>query len=114
MTSRGDADDSPDRLVRCPEPGCEMGYMLHPIKVEVNRGGELTVLTSEGTRIEGGHKPDGRGVSNKVFFEGECGHVSMLKLHFHKGSTIRHFKSLGSFLSGDDEDPRVAETIWRD
>ncbi len=94
-------------LVHCPAPGCEC-LCVHPVGVEVNSGGVITDVDHEGTRITKG-KADGRGVTILVRFVCEWGHASLLRFHFHKGST--EFEIVPT---SDPETYELKPTIWRD
>lgn len=99
--------------VRC--PSCGDG-LIHPIKVVVNRGGEITTVTDQGTAITKG-KAAGRGVLIASYFACECGTVFVTCHHFHEGATKVGTKILGNFASGDSpetEDMPHFRTIWRD
>jgi hypothetical protein len=102
MTTQAAVEDG---LIHCPEPGCGFEYM-HPVGVTVNSGGVITDVDRNGTRITRG-LADGRGVTILVRFVCEDGHESLLRFHFHKGST--EFESIPT---GEAEP--YPHTIWRD
>jgi hypothetical protein len=98
-------------LVACPEPGCGE-TALHPVKIVCNAGGEVTVINDQGTTVTEG-EPAGRGVEVRCYFHGECGHVSVLLIQFHKGGSYIRAASLG-YLCGPPEEWYGPRTIWRD
>jgi hypothetical protein len=102
----------PAEDVVCPHPGCQFNY-LRPVKVEVNRGGEITTIDHEGTRLSLGTSA-GRGVSIEITFIGECGHVSSLNFQFHKGVTEQYFFNCIEVGEPSETDEPAAPVIWRD
>jgi hypothetical protein len=85
-----------DRWKEIRSPAGE-GYN-HPVAVRVNRGGEITEVTKEGTRVYAGEPFDrepfdrgpggGRGVRIEIDFDAEHGMRWILGLTFHKGMTF--------------------------
>jgi hypothetical protein len=114
------ARENPDLIdyqdwLQCPYPKCKKEYRgnLHPVKVIINSGGILTIVDHTGTKLDTHDEPDDRGVSIEIFFDGECGHASSLKFHFHKGATRFARYVLGKHV-GPEELWDSSDTIWRD
>lgn len=89
-----------------PCPWCE-DSMMHPTEVAVNRGGEITTVDHNGTRMAAGSAV-GRGVLIAVDFTCECGGRSLLTFHFHKGATYQRVVKV------EPEPEPCPATIWRD
>ncbi len=100
-------------IIVCPEPFCGRAE-THPIKVTVNRGGSITTVSHEGTRIGDG-EASRWGVLIAVHLQCESGHVFAMRQQFHKGSTIFEVESLGDLsVQTDDEFINAGHVIWRD
>ncbi len=80
---------------------------IHPSAVRVNRGGEITEVTNEGTKITQ-DEASGRGVRIELDFDQEDGICWTLAFQFHKGATFT------SLLLRENNPDRWASTIWRD
>ena len=97
---------------------CSGDTYNHPIAVRVNRGGEITEVTEDGTRLSAG-SPAGRGVRIEVDFISENdGHLWTLALQFHKGQTFTEVYPGPALAVAEDPGIRTAkwphDTIWRD
>lgn len=79
----------------------------HPVRVVVNRGGEITIVTAEGTKIEQGEAPS-YGVTIDVHFQTEDGQIFAERLKFHKGNMYR-WQSRREKIKRRDE----LQIIWR-
>jgi len=102
----GDETYGPDpdaQMVLCPTCGFEY---VHPISVMVNRGGEITTVDADGTRMRSS-APSGRGVLVTVTYQCESGDRFRWEMQFHKGNTEMACHPVGF---DDDSLP----TIWRD
>jgi hypothetical protein len=82
-------------------PGCQ-DASVHPYRVEVDRGGEVTEIAPDGVGFAV-RKPAARGAIITMEFWCESGHGFALEWRFHKGNT---------FLRAE---PRIVteETLWR-
>jgi hypothetical protein len=89
----------------CQAEGCD-GVGVHPIEVEVNAGGSITIVDHNGTHMRSG-EASGRGVRIVLGFACESGHRFEVAFQFHKGSTTIDPRLL-SAAGGD------FTTIWRD
>lgn len=92
-----------DGVVHCFSCGFEY---VHPISVRVNRGGEITTVDHEGTRMKAA-APAGRGVLISVTYQCESGHRFRWDAQFHKGLT-----TMTCHPEEREADP--LNTIWRD
>lgn len=99
-----------DQYIACPECGC---CNMHPVKVDVNAGGSITTIDHLGTHMSTG-LPSGRGVLISIMFHGECCHVTVMHLQFHKGSTDVEIDSRGEISCDDLNCPSYGYVIWRD
>jgi hypothetical protein len=95
----------PDAPVLCPACG---GARVHPIRVEVDRGGDVVEVDAAGVGFATRPRT-ARGVVINVELVGECGHYSALRLAFHEGTTYVTVVPLGAGAGATT--PAV---IWRD
>lgn len=72
-------------IMRCPY--CE-SQGVHLQSVEVNRGGEITMIELQGTKVRAGEAA-GRGVRMEMIFWCEVGHKWRQSLQFHKGTMFQ-------------------------
>ncbi len=93
--------------IRCPHCGKDEDAMVHPTAVRINRGGEITLVDSNGTHMQAGTTTH-RGVSIENLFVCEQGHQFVMQMVFHKGSVYVEYKDV------PDELTKIRETIWRD
>ena len=99
------------KQVECPDCSTPL---VHPIKVVVNRGGEITTVNDEGTKITRDRPADG-GVLIVIHYACEDGHVFGVYHQFAGGGTFTGTKSFGWFGPRDeDDDSPHFRTIWRD
>ena len=102
-----------------PVPVCPYGdgpcaeHMVHIESVKVNRGGEITAITCEGTEVFRGEAV-GRGAEIEIVYWCEAHHKWKVTQRFHKGlvfiDTILLVNAPESLLEG-----RVTvEDLWRD
>src|SRR5512138_3012430 len=109
MFADADADD--DETVQCPNCGCRE---VHPVMVEVNRGGELLFVDFAGEKRKSG-RALGRGAAIDLGFTCERHHRFTLRFHFHKGNTSALVHSVDDFAVGPKYDSECYyETLWRD
>ena len=97
-------------FVACPQCGC---VCMHPVKVDVNAGGSITTVDHLGTHMSTG-LPSGRGVRISIMFHGECNHMAVMVLQFHKGSTDIEMDFAGDIALDDSGYPQNGYVIWRD
>lgn len=94
-----------DTLIECPV--CADGFAyVHPTRVEVNAGGEITTVDSDGTRLRTG-RAAGRGVLITLAFFCENGHPFEQRIEFYKGATL-------TSIHRRTADAEHEHTIWRD
>lgn len=99
------------KKILCPSCG---GSMMHPVSVRVNRGGEITIVDSDGTRMKAA-LAEGRGATIEIEFECEDGHASTIRYQFHKGSTYTESVFDGPLpTQGTTGEPIRRDTLWRD
>jgi len=95
------------RTVLC--PFCNFDH-VHIDSVKVNRGGEVTVIQQEGTRMQSS-EPDGRGATIIITLWCENGHKWENIFHFHKGQTDVKNEIL---IAGDPTWGNFVHGLWRD
>lgn len=96
-----------DNLIAC--PFCNFNY-VHIESVQVNRGGEITEIGHEGTKLKSG-APAGRGSSVCITMWCESGHKWNHHLLFHKGQIETSDEIL---ITGDASWQDYVEELWRD
>jgi len=96
-----------DSFLKCPVCGSDS---VHIQGVEVNRGGELTLVDVHGTHLQAGD-PQGRGAKIEIVFWCEENHSWEHLIWFHKGATLIENNILPGCeicISGHASD------LWRD
>lgn len=93
-----------NQILSCPFCSCDC---LHIENVRVNRGGEVTHVNHDGTRLRAG-TPSGRGARIEVTLFCENGHEWTSSLQFHKGTLT----SENQLLSEDAG--HFSHDLWRD
>lgn len=73
-----------ENLMECPYCKCQE---VHLQAVEVNRGGEITSIDQDGTKLKAG-EPSGRGVRVEMILWCEAGHKWRHSLQFNKGALL--------------------------
>jgi len=95
--------DMENNIITCPFCDCDC---VHMESVQVNRGGELTEIGYDGTRLRAG-SPSGRGARVETTLFCEYGHKWTSVLQFHKG-TLTSENHLISETSGN-----FCHDLWR-
>lgn len=89
-------------------PVCSFDYS-HIEAVTVNRGGEITEVGHDGTKMIAG-KPDDRGASVEILFWCESGHRWKHRMYFYKGQTFLDDIYIGPYCPSCTN---LAD-LWRD
>lgn len=94
-------------VITCPRCGANN---VHPIAVEVNRGGAVAIVDHRGV-FEHPYGPrSGRGVIITRRYACEAGCLFSLRETFHKGSTSGELVDVATYDPGRESFP----TLWRD
>lgn len=97
-----------EKMMKC--PFCDFDC-VHIESVKVNRGGEITTINSDGTRMAAG-LPSGRGARVEMVFSCESGHKWRKSYQFHKGATeVSDDLMLTVNSMGEDD---IFGDLWRD
>ncbi len=97
-----------EKMMKC--PFCDFDC-VHMETVKVNRGGEITRINGNGTRMSAG-SPSGRGACVEMVFWCESGHKWRRTLQFHKGAVEVSDKLIFTIEDGAGED--ICGDLWRD
>lgn len=76
-----------NRSVKTLCPYCKtLNENIHIESVKINRGGEITTVDYQGTKLKSG-EPSGRGSKIEIVFWCESGHRWVKRIQFCKGET---------------------------
>ena len=98
-----------EKMMKC--PFCDFDC-VHMQSVQVNRGGEITSIDRDGTRMAAG-APSGRGSCVEITFWCESGHKWRRTLQFHKGTVFTSDELILSNEDGTGEED-IFNDLWRD